>query len=267
MIPMDPDSSGHYLKNKGVLVTRPLKQAEPLCHLIEEHGGRALRFPVLEILDLPDAHLLGRFYKRLTEFDLGIFVSANAVYKTAEWILAERHWPTQVQIAAIGPSSVSELEKLGLAAHLVPEKIFNSEGLLELEELNDVTKKKIAIFRGKGGRSLLGDTLKNRGAVVEYFEVYHRAVPRGDIQQLIASFEAGEIDVITVSSLESLRNLINMVGDMGQPWLRKTPIVVINEEMKKRVQGLGGSAKLLAAENATDQAILEALLAWSRSGG
>ena len=72
------------------------------------------------------------------------------------------------------------------------------------------------IFRGDGGRELLGDTLRSRGATVDYVECYRRARPAADAGPLVRALERGEIDAVAVSSSEGLRNLFEMVGDAGR---------------------------------------------------
>ncbi len=258
----DLKSSAHNLRGMGVLVTRPAGQAEPLCRFIEAYGGNAVRFPVIEILDLPEASQLEAVYEQLQKVDLAIFISANAVRNTADRILKGRAWPSHVQVSAVGPSTIKELKKFGLPVHFYPQQKFNSEGLLELVELQQVRNKKIVIFRGKGGRDLLGETLRERGAELEYVEVYRRAIANSDANKLINHFESGKIDVITLSSLESLGNLIQLAGVPAHPWLCKTPMVVINNKMAELVRELGSEP--IQAHNATDEAIMEALLKWSK---
>lgn len=253
------------LQGKGVLVTRPAGQADTLRKLIETEGGRVFRFPVLEIADIENTSQLQQQYQRLADFDIAIFVSVNAVRKTVQCVLAGNPWPAQVAIAAVGPSTVQALDKLGLSASIYPAKQFDSEGLLNVQALQKVDGKKIVIFRGEGGRRHLGDTLLKRGAEVEYLEVYKRTVPAGDITGLLRHFESGDIDVITVNSSESLSNLIQMVGATGQQWLHKLPMIVINNKMLERVREMGSKVEPVQAESATDQAVVEALLGWSRS--
>jgi uroporphyrinogen-III synthase len=160
---------------------------------------------------------------------------------------------------------VQVLKQFGLPVSICPQQQFDSEGLLKVEELRNVAGKRILIFRGEGGRRLLGDTLQQRGAIIEYAEVYRRAIPTCDIGKLLHQFESGSIDVITVISLESLNNLIEMVGDAGKVWLRKLPMIVVNRKMVALIHDIGGGAEPVLADNATDQAVLEALLAWGRS--
>jgi uroporphyrinogen-III synthase len=69
------------LANTRVLVTRPAHQADRLARLIISHGGEPIRFPTVEILDPRDRAALFALIDRLHEFDMAIFISANAVDK------------------------------------------------------------------------------------------------------------------------------------------------------------------------------------------
>lgn len=249
----------------GVLVTRPAQQAEQLCALVEQAGGRPLRFPVLEILDPVDNRALLALIDRLESFDLAIFISANAVRKAMNLVLARRPWPASVRIAAIGKRSARELEHFGHPADLCPQQKFDSEALLAMDALQDLSGKKVAIFRGDGGREYLADTLTARGAQVEYAEAYRRSRPEGDVAGLLRYWARGEVHIITVSSNQGLRNLFDMVGKLGQQWLRRTPLVVPGERGAMLARELGFRQPAIIAENATDEAVLAALRAWTRS--
>ncbi len=263
---MSTYSAGHDLqrplKGIGVLVTRPAHQAERFCALIEAEGGRALRFPVLEILDPLDQGPLLSLIDRLDEFDIAIFISANAVNKAMNLIRARRDLPAHLRLAAIGKGSARELEHFGHPAEIYPKRKFDSEALLEMEEMRQVAGKRIVIFRGEGGRELLADTLRERGAHVEYAEVYRRGRPHADVSELLRRWARGEIDVVTVTSNESLRNLFDMVGKLGQQWLRKTALVVVSERGAALARELGFEQPPIVAREAGDEVLVEAIRAW-----
>jgi uroporphyrinogen-III synthase len=250
------------LAELGILVTRPVHQAEHLCALIEARGGRAIRFPVLEILEPRDTAPLNALVERLDEFDIAIFISPNAVDRAMNFILAQRPLPAQLQLAAVGQGSARELERFGYHVDIAPPRKFNSEALLELDAMQDVAGKRIVIFRGEGGRELLADTLRERGAEVEYAEVYRRGLPRHDITQLLHDWARGGIDVIVVTSSEGLRNLFDMVGKLGQQWLRKSHLVVVSERTAQLAKELGFKHPCIIVDEASDEGIVEAIAAW-----
>ena len=250
------------LKGVGVLVTRPAAQAGELCELIEQQGGTALRFPVLEITGPADPQAVARFCERLDAFDWAFFVSANAVNMAVPAILEKRTWPESVRIAVIGKRSAGELQRFGLVADLMPEHRFDSEGLLALPPMRQVDGKRCVIFRGGGGRDFLANTLRERGARVEYVEAYRRVRPRADNSAVLAQWRAGRIDIVLVNSVESLQNLVEMLGSAGKSLLLATPLLVVSERLAAAARQLGFEKPPLVADSATDSAVLDELLAW-----
>ncbi|HSD97879.1 MAG TPA: uroporphyrinogen-III synthase [Sulfuricaulis sp.] len=256
-------SSGDALHGVRVLVTRPRDQAEKLALLIEGEGGEAIRFPVIEIAEPKDTQTLLSVIGRLDQFGLAIFISPNAVSRAMNLILVHRGgWPRNVRIACVGRGSARELEHFGIENVIVPAGRFDSEALLALPELQRVTGNKIVIFRGEGGRELLGDTLKARGADIEYAECYRRARPHVDVTPLLQRWTRGEIDIVSLTSVDGLHNLFDMLGPAGQPWLARTPVIVVSRRMAEVCRELGVKTEPLVAAQASDEAILEAIKTW-----
>jgi uroporphyrinogen-III synthase len=252
-----------------VLVTRPADQAEPLCRLISEAGGEALCLPTLEIQD-PDPRNVARLndvIDNLEIYDLAVFISVNAVSRGMEFIRGRRPWPARVKVATVGASSAQALAGFGLAVDLVPSHQFNSEALLALEELRDMRGKRVVIFRGNGGRDLLRDVLIQRGAVVDYVEVYRRECPEIEPGAIAHFWQPGAVDLITITSNESLQNLYNMAGVQARPLLRNMQLVVISRRQAVLAEELGFRHKPLVAANAGDEAILSVLLGYVSAGG
>jgi len=252
------------LQNCGVLVTRPVHQATGLCQRIEQLGGRAFPFPVLEITAPNDSRPLDACITQLDDYDLAIFISANAVERALPRILEQRDWPIGVRIAVIGKRSAEALEAFGLQADLCPPTRFNSEALLELDALQHVSGQRVVIFRGNGGREYLADALRERGAQVEYMEAYRRSRPESDSSALVQAWRAGKIDVVQVNSVESLENLFAMLDDEGQALLRQAPLLVVSERMLPVAERLNFALPPILAANATDDAVLDALVEWRR---
>lgn len=253
------------LSGLTVLVTRPAHQAEAFCAMIEQAGGKTLRFPVLEILEPGDNRALLDVVDRLEEFDIAIFISPNAVNQALNVIHARRALPSGLRIAAIGRKSAQALQSHGHCADIFPAKRFDSEALLEEPGMQDVSGKRIVIFRGEGGREMLGDTLGARGATVEYANAYRRGRVQADNGPLMYHWSRGELDVITVTSTESLRNLFDMVGKLGQMWLRSTTLVVGGARMVETAKELGFKHTPVLAEDPSDESMMQALLDWART--
>jgi uroporphyrinogen-III synthase len=218
------------LRGRHVVVTRPAGQATHLAEALVAAGASPVLFPVLTISPLPDTQALVEQIIRLDQYDLAIFISPNAVVMGLREALARRAWPTGLRVATVGHSSETALQAhdLGGQEHqiLCPQGRFDSEALLELSELQNVQDRRIVIFRGDGGRELLADTLRQRGATVDYASCYTRSRPTQSPDALLRLWEAGQLDAITVTSSEGLHNLIAMVGPLGLAWLRKTPLFV-----------------------------------------
>lgn len=245
------------LTGKNIVVTRPVHQARELAAMIRAAGGEATLFPVLEIRDVEDLKPLLAVVARLDEFDLAVFISPNAVNKAMNLITAHRTLPTGLRCAAIGRGGVKELARFGVTNAIAPARRFDSEALLELPELQEMRGKRVVIFRGDGGRELLGDTLAARGASVEYAECYRRGKPNMDTAPLLKSWARNELDAITVTSSEGLRNLYEMIGALGRQWLRKTPLFVPHPRIAEVARELG-LARVIVTEPA-DEGLIKGL--------
>jgi uroporphyrinogen-III synthase len=222
------------LKDKGVVVTRPSSLAQGLAKMIEAAGGRAFLFPAVEIEPLPvPAIAPGRF-------DMAIFISPTAVREGLKHLAALQG---ALQVVALSRGTRRELERHGVAVALAAEEGADSEALLALPELQQVAGRRIAIVRGEGGRSLLGDSLRGRGALVEYVECYRRVRPRSDPAPLVAAWKAGQLHAVTVSSAQGLANLFEM---LDRELLRDLPIFVPHARVADEARRLGARDAIAA---------------------
>ena len=242
------------LSGRRIVVTRPKGQAETLLALIRQAGGEPLEIPALEIRELEDLAPFHSVIERLDSFDTAIFVSRNAVRRTFA-LMGKRPWPAQLRVATVGNGSREELESRGITGVSAPGGQADSEALLAMQEFSAVSGKRIAIFRGEGGRTLLGDTLAVRGALVEQAPCYRRARPAQSAALLVAAWEHGKVDAVMVSSGEGLANLLEML-DNGSQRLAGTVLFVphprvaveaVRKGLKRPVVAGPGDAQMAAA--------------------
>lgn len=283
------------LAGLNIVVTRPRGQAKNLAQRIMQAGGQTTLFPLLEISPVLDPQSLYALIARLHEFNLAIFVSPNAVRYGMEAIItasnavsssqlsspgffpladgsdisnkAEGHanvstkqynaLPATLKIATVGQGSVRALRDYGVTHVIAPQDRFDSEALLALPELKQTAGWRVVIFRGNGGRKLLGDTLNARGAEVEYATCYQRAKPHQDASMLIAA----NPDAITVTSSEALGYLWDMLDSMAKKQLAAVPLFVPHARIAETAHNLGWSEVVLTGEG--DDGLISSLIAWA----
>jgi uroporphyrinogen-III synthase len=249
------------LSGYTILVTRPEHQADPLCRLIEAAAGRALRLPALRIEPNIDDSGLSQRLAHLSDYQIAIFISPNAVRLGLEAIARAGGLTDSLLLATVGKGSARALHQLlGRAADLVPDGSYDSEALLQLEPLQHVNGKRILIVRGIGGRELLAETLQQRGAFVDYAEVYRREPPPPPPD----SDWLDKVDIITVTSSEALRNLVTMTPPARHAKLFAKPLLVISQRSAEQARLLGFKQPPLVSPLAGDEAIVATLIEWAQ---
>jgi uroporphyrinogen-III synthase len=155
-------------------------------------------------------------------------------------------WPPDLRAAGVGGGTRGELERQGISNALSPAGGADSEALLALPELASVAGKKIVIFRGEGGRELLGDTLAARGALVEQVACYRRSPPRQDSAPLADALARGRLHAVTSSSSVGLANLFSVLDGEGARRVRETPLFVSHSRIAEEARRLGAEKILVA---------------------
>jgi uroporphyrinogen-III synthase len=239
-------------RSPGVWVTRPQEQAGALCQRIEALGWHAIPFPAIAIESLRPAPA-----PRASDYDLLLFVSRNAVLHGLPQL---GPIPASVRIGSVGNGTASQLREQGLTVQLVPEANADSEGLLAIPALRQVAGARVLILRGEGGRPLLGDALRERGARVDYAEVYRRRLPAADVGPVLRQWPA--LDLVLVTSNEVLDHLEALLGPRAQALLGEKWLLTVSRRGLEHARARG-YRRLLLAEGASDAALVSAMLAWA----
>lgn len=245
------------MNGAGVLVTRPAAQAENLCRLLEEIGAKPLRFPTLRIQPLTDLTEFRQATTALADYHWAIFVSQNAV----EFALRVLALPVGLKIAAIGKTSALALQKRGYQVDLSPQRRFDSIGLLEEPQMQQVAGQHILIFRGRGGKETLATVLRERGAKVTYAESYQRTKADSSPERLDSWLRQGQIQAISLTSQACLQYLLELASNADQEKLRSLPLAVISEELANAALRAGFYGAIRCADEASDRGLLEAIIA------
>lgn len=212
-----------------VLNTRPLPQNQELSRHIIMAGGTPLNCPALKIS--PPRQDWFHLLPDLSDVQQAIFVSANAVTYSIPILLEKQlAWPEHILITAVGKGTALALKSRQLRVDHIPE-ISDSEHLLMLDSLQAVHNETILLFKGEGGRTLITNTLTDRGAKLIELNVYQRLLPDLNLEKVERWRREGSVDIILFTSQEAIQNIFTMFGESAQAWLRRTPCLVISERL------------------------------------
>ncbi len=238
------------LSGLQILVTRPKPYGDQLCDEITAQQGHAIYFPTIEIVPIK---INEEEIKLLAQVDWLIFISPQAVLCGIPAIL--EYWPDfpgNAKLAAMGEGTAKALSLEGFVDVIYPPADEStSEGFLKLPGFNALSGKQIALIKGIGGRELLAETLRARGANVQSIDVYRRELPVYDKIDLLRQ---QKIDIMVCTSGESLHNLITLLGD----GLFQVPLVLVSQRLVELAKELGFK-KVFLAKNASHAAIIDTL--------
>ncbi|MES2998641.1 MAG: uroporphyrinogen-III synthase [Pseudomonadota bacterium] len=249
------------LTHLKILITRPAQQAKNLAAAILAYGGETISFPTLEIIAITKENFLKQT-KKIGFYDFVIFLSPNAVLKTANYIYKiYPDWPTQTKIMAIGSGTANALKQEGLPVDYYPKKNFSSEGLLELPSLQNPKQKKILILQGEKGRGYLDKELEKKGAHVTTVNTYKRLCPH-ITKKCIPN--PNTVNIIICTSNTGLKNLITLLQPYWHATLLDKQLLLISPRIADYAKKLGFVKPPLISDNASNAAILQTLSAYAK---
>lgn len=224
-----------------VLVTRPDGQAASLMALLAEHGFTVRHEPALQIEPVP---LVANAVASLDRAHAAFFVSANAA-RLALPLIADAigDWPDAVHCLAVGEATAGVLRDAGLPV-VVPAEGFNSEAVLALPCLARLDGKRVLVFRGDGGRELFAGALRDRGASVDYIQVYRRHCNT-------AFCYPPDTDVMLVTSVQSWHCMAGRISG--------SPVVVAGSERIADAIRADFGGRVVAAASPHDMDMLATL--------
>ena len=242
-----------------ILVTRPADQSAGLARLVRDAGGLPILFPALEIEPLAEA-AGAPVLDQLPHFDLVVFISPNAVRMAMPHIQKKGGLPARAKVAVIGLGTVAELKKFGVRDIISPLEGFDSEALIGELAAVPLAGSRVLIFRGQGGREVLANALRSRGATVEYLECYRRVKPDRDLRELFSQPGRDEVKACIATSTSIVENLFEMAGEAGRAWLCAVPFFVPHPRVAVAAFYRGVRTVFVAGNG--DEALVAAMQTW-----
>jgi uroporphyrinogen III methyltransferase/synthase len=194
------------LHGRTVAVTRARAQASPLAARLRALGAEVIEAPAIRTESL-EAELPG-----FDGYDLLVATSPNGVrelFARLEATGSDARSLAGVRVAAMGPGTARAFRAHGIEADLVPERSV-AEGMVEA--LADVDVRRALIVRGREGRDVLPDALRERGAHVDVLALYETVPEPLDDEAITAVSQA---DYVTFTSASTVRHLLAAAGEQA----------------------------------------------------
>ena len=192
------------LHGRRIAVTRARAQASPMAARLRTLGADVVEAPAIRTRTLDDVAL-----PFLAGHDLIVVTSPNGADEL--FALLERHDRDARALgghrfAAIGPGTARALREHGIVADIVPRRAV-AEGLVEA--LEGIPVASALIVRGREGRDVLQEALRERGALVDVLALYETVAEPLDEGALAALRGA---DWVTFTSASTARFLAEAAG-------------------------------------------------------
>jgi uroporphyrinogen-III synthase len=201
------------------------RQLDVFAKMIEDAGGRVIRCPLVQILDLEDSRQAETWIDQLIA---GVF--QDVIWLTGEGLrrllaIAKRTDRENGFVSALGkvrsitrgPKPARALHEIGLAPGLAAA-VPTSEGVIAALAAEDIRGRPIGVqlYPGDGAAHLL-DHLKTRGAVVISITPY-RYASQTETAQVISAVNdmiEGRVDAIAFTSTPQVERLFAVARDAG----------------------------------------------------
>ena len=239
-----------------VLLTRPAEESAALATVLSDVGIYSSSLPLLDIEPLPitpDQQALLR--------DLGRYCAVIVVSKPAARLALQqldRQW-SEMPWFSVGAATAQVLADQGYTVHY-PHTGDDSEALLELPALREAIARpaaRVLILRGEGGRELLAERLRERGASVDYLELYRRFLPTYDTGVLMQRIQLERLNGVVVSSGQGFLHLQALAG-ADWPEVAQLPLFVPSPRVQEMARA-AGAEKVVDCRGASAAALLVAL--------
>jgi uroporphyrinogen-III synthase len=233
-----------------VLLTRPRRESRVTACLLTQADINSIRMPLQWTRRAPRTAVLDADLAWAAGADLHVFVSRAAV--NAAVALAPATIGAATSRIAVGRATALALAQRGLSVRTAAADAEDSDGVLALEELQDLRGQRCAIWAAPGGRERIADTLRTRGAELRVIFAYQRIPERPRPVSLLAARRAASTLVLTATSVALLEALDQTLVTHRLEALKSRPLIVASARIASRAQHNGFSDVHLASGASAD---------------
>lgn len=236
------------LFGKRVLVPRAPHQAESTARQVRERAAEPVVFPVIQIVEPPDAERLRAAARTVSSYDWVVFTSANGVERFFAALAAERKDARafgSARVAVIGPKTEAALRPHGVVADLVADEFVGEAVGKALLATGPV--RRVLIPRALVARDALPEMLRAAGAEVDVVAAYEtRPVGSERATELRAMLASGDLDVVMFTSGSTVTSLCELLGDDAAASLASVVVASIGPVTSRALEERGIKTTLTA---------------------
>jgi uroporphyrinogen-III synthase len=227
-----------------IAVTRPTRQAQSLVTTLSQALSKHHSAPTVQSIPLLTIGQLDFKLHTSLPFNGIIFISSNAVtqfFQNQTALEVMQNCPSPMQLLAVGDNTAtcirSNLVKLSLSQQFnvsFPTQM-NAEGLLSMPILANIKQQQWLLVKGRGGRELIENTLKQRAAQLTTIDVYERVASQNKNQIITALSQSTLWLVTSAAALEHLQATVHSQGLTCD----KVALVISSDRLHSYAQQLG----------------------------
>jgi uroporphyrinogen-III synthase len=193
--------------------------------------------------------------------DWVIFTSVQAVRYAEAFLEQLRGYTCLPQFIAIGPATAQAISDAGFHVTFTPADHISSEGLLASRFMRGCCGRQVLILGGLGGRTVLLNGLRRRGAYVRKQALYRRTPGVKPSKATLSTWQRSPIYAIIVTSGEGLTQLVSLVGQtpLDQHWLREQQLLLMSERLVSLAKQYGFIRPPWVAHYASDAGLIARL--------
>ncbi len=244
------------LKEKSILITRPLDQSVQLKDSLEQLGAIVAALPAIHIVPASSWNAVDRAISNIISYDAVILTSVNAAtyFLNRMRLVAEKMFIslTEKPVYAVGEKTKRAVDGFGLEGTVL-------QGSQDARSLSialagmDVRGKKFLFPKGNLASTEIPTTLRENGADVDEVIVYETRTPsEADSTALNEMFSRKGIDVVVFFSPSSINNFFSIVPRNS---LRQAKIAVIGKTTASAAKKAGLSVDIIADKPSTEELV------------
>jgi uroporphyrinogen-III synthase len=200
------------LSGRVVLVTRPREEGQDLAALLERRGATALLAPAIELVPAPDEDLRRAAHDVAAGVYTWVLFTSQAGVEAVASRLPAGGVEVPASVAAVGEGTAAALRRFGIEPDLIP-KTFTTAALGRAFPRGTG---RVLLARADIAPDGLEAAVAAKGWTPIRVDAYRTRLIDTIPDHVRGSLEAGEVDVVTFTSVSTVEGFVKATGTIGR---------------------------------------------------